>query len=59
MEGEQVLLKVLIIMGVIQFVKKGKLSPRYIGPFKILKGIGPVAFRLTLPTSLSGFHLVF
>jgi len=39
--------------------KKGKLSPRYIGPYDILERIGPVAYRLALPMALSNLHDVF
>ena len=42
-----------------RFGKKGKLSPRYIGPFEILETIGKVAYRLALPPSLSSVHDVF
>ncbi|KAL8255077.1 hypothetical protein R6Q59_033298 [Mikania micrantha] len=45
--------------GVIRFGKRGKLNPRYIGPFEILKRIGPVAYQLNLPTELDGVHNVF
>ncbi|GKF09114.1 putative reverse transcriptase domain-containing protein, partial [Tanacetum coccineum] len=45
--------------GVILFVKKGKLAPRYVGPFEILERIGPVAYRLRLPEELSGVHDTF
>ena len=45
--------------GVVRFDKRGKLSPRFIGPFKILKRVGTVAYRLALPPSLSGVHKVF
>ena len=59
MEGDLVLLKVSPMKGVMRFGKKGKLSPRYIGPFEILKRIGAVAYRLALPPSLAGVHSVF
>ncbi|GAV79356.1 hypothetical protein CFOL_v3_22821 [Cephalotus follicularis] len=42
-----------------RFGKKGKLSPRYIGPYEILERIGEVAYRLALPPSLSHVHNVF
>ena len=45
--------------GVVRFGKRGKLSPRFIGPFEILKRIGTVAYRLTLPPSMTGVHEVF
>ena len=41
------------------FNMKGKLAPRYIGPFKILERCGEVAYQLELPESLSGVHDVF
>ncbi|GKD92204.1 putative reverse transcriptase domain-containing protein [Tanacetum coccineum] len=41
------------------FKKKGKLGPRYVGPFEILERIGPVAYRLRLPQELSGVHDTF
>ncbi|XP_049348200.1 uncharacterized protein LOC125812770 [Solanum verrucosum] len=58
-DGEQVILKVSPIKGMIRFCKKGNLCPRYIWPFKILDTIRPVAYRLALPPSLSGVHPVF
>ncbi|KAI3794930.1 hypothetical protein L1987_37571 [Smallanthus sonchifolius] len=57
--GDMVLLKVSPWKGVIHFGKRGKLNPRYVGPFKILKRIGPVAYQLDLPERLSGVHDVF
>ena len=57
--GEQVFLKVSPMRGIMRFGKKGKLSPRYVGPFEILERIGPVAYRLALPPSMTGVHDVF
>ncbi|KAI3797610.1 hypothetical protein L1987_32870 [Smallanthus sonchifolius] len=57
--GDKVLLKVSPWKGVIRFGKQGKLNPRYVGPFKIIKRIGPVAYQLDLPERLSGVHNVF
>ena len=45
--------------GVVRFGKWGKLSPRYIRPFKILEMVGMVAYRLALLPSLSSLHTVF
>ena len=45
--------------GVMRFGKRGKLSPRYIGPFEVLKRVGDVAYELALPLGLSGVHPVF
>ncbi|GKB49409.1 putative reverse transcriptase domain-containing protein [Tanacetum coccineum] len=47
------------LKGVIRFGKKGKLAPRYVGPFEILERIGLVAYRLRLPEELSGVHDTF
>ena len=43
----------------VTFDKRGKLSPRFIGPFEILERVGTVAYRLALPPSLSSVHEVF
>ncbi|GJX11260.1 putative reverse transcriptase domain-containing protein [Tanacetum coccineum] len=57
--GDHVMLKVSPRKGVIRFEKQGKLNPRYIGPFKILERIGPVAYKLELPEELSNVHSTF
>ncbi|WMV25307.1 hypothetical protein MTR67_018692 [Solanum verrucosum] len=54
-----VFLKVSPMKGVMRFGKKGKLSPKYIGPYRILKRIGKVAYELELPANLATVHLVF
>ena len=53
------MLKVSPRKGVVRFGKKGKLSPRYVGPFEIVERIGTVAYRLHLPEEMSGIHDVF
>ncbi|GKC36355.1 hypothetical protein Tco_1048739 [Tanacetum coccineum] len=55
----RVVLKVSSCKGVIQFKKQGKLNPRYIGPFKILKSVSPVAYKLELPEELKNVHNTF
>ncbi|EOY08397.1 Gag protease polyprotein [Theobroma cacao] len=50
---------VAIWSGVIRFAKREKLNPRYIGPFRIIERIGPVAYRLELPPELDRIHNVF
>ena len=56
---DQVFLKLSPRKGVVRFGKQGKLNPRYIGPFEIVDGIGPVAYRLDLPEEFSQVHNVF
>ncbi|GJY91758.1 hypothetical protein Tco_0507540 [Tanacetum coccineum] len=57
--GDIVMLKVSPWKGVIRFRKRGKLNPRYIGPFNILAKVGTVAYRLELPEQLSIVHNTF
>ncbi|GKD25703.1 hypothetical protein Tco_1231917, partial [Tanacetum coccineum] len=56
---DKVMLKVLPWKGVIRFGKRGKLNPRYIGPFKILAKVRTVAYQLELPEQLSRVHSTF
>jgi hypothetical protein len=58
-EGDYVYLKVSPIRGLCRFKVKGKLSPRYIGTFRILEWKGEVAYQLELPARLSDVHNVF
>ncbi|GKB82544.1 hypothetical protein Tco_0949439 [Tanacetum coccineum] len=57
--GDMVLLKVSPWKGIVRFGKRGKLSPCYIGPFKILDRVGPVAYALEFPEELKGIHSTF
>ncbi|GJV59256.1 putative reverse transcriptase domain-containing protein [Tanacetum coccineum] len=57
--GDRVLLRVSPWKGVVRFGKRGKLAPRFVGPFEIVERIGPVAYRLRLPQELSCIHDVF
>ena len=56
---DMIFLKVAPMKGVMRFQKKGKLSPRFVGPFKILKHIGKVAYELALLPTIVGVHNVF
>ncbi|XP_073061881.1 uncharacterized protein [Primulina eburnea] len=58
-QGDRVFLKVFPFRGTVRFVMKGKLAPRYVGPYEILQRIGALAYRLALPPSLLGIHDVF
>ncbi|GJX10467.1 hypothetical protein Tco_0200326 [Tanacetum coccineum] len=57
--GDRVMLKVSPWKGVIRFGKRGKLNPRYVGPFKVLERVGSVAYKLELPQELSKVHNTF
>ncbi|XP_059288288.1 uncharacterized protein LOC132041605 [Lycium ferocissimum] len=57
--GEKVFLKVSPMKGVMQFGRKGKLSPHFIGPYEILRRIGKVAYELKLPSEMAMVHPVF
>nr|GFA03465.1 hypothetical protein [Tanacetum cinerariifolium]GFA03475.1 hypothetical protein [Tanacetum cinerariifolium] len=57
--GDYFLLKVSPWKGVVRFRKKGKLAPRFVGPFEIIEKVGPVACRLDLPEELNGVHDTF
>jgi hypothetical protein len=57
--GDSVFLKVSPMKGVMQFEKKGKLSPRFVGPFEITQRVGRLAYRIALPPNLVGTHDVF
>ena len=57
--GDRVMLKVSPWKGVIRFRKRGKLGPRYIGPFRIIDRVGKVAYRLELPEELNSIHNTF
>ncbi|GJR77359.1 putative reverse transcriptase domain-containing protein [Tanacetum coccineum] len=57
--GDRIMLKVSLWKGVIHFGKRGKLNPRYIGPFKVLAKVGTVSYILELPQQLSRVHNIF
>ena len=57
--GEQVYLRVTPMKGVKRFQTRGKLAPRYIGPFLVMTRVGTIAYQLELPPELSEVHIVF
>ena len=57
--GDKVFLKLLPWRKILQFGKKGKLSPRFIRPYEILERIGSIAYRLALPPEVAKLHNVF
>ncbi|GJW38023.1 putative reverse transcriptase domain-containing protein [Tanacetum coccineum] len=57
--GDRVMLKVSPWKGVVHFGKRGKLNPRYAGPFKVIERVGTVAYKLELPQQLSRVHNTF
>ena len=57
--GDKVFLRVSPWKGILRFGKRGKLSPRYIGPYEIIEHVGVFAYRLALPPELSRVHNVF
>jgi hypothetical protein len=57
--GDHVHLQVFLMKGVCRFSVKGKLAPRYIGPYPIIDKYGPMSYQVELPTRLSGVHNVF
>ncbi|XP_050233184.1 uncharacterized protein LOC126681674 [Mercurialis annua] len=57
--GDKVFLKISPWKEILQFGKRGKLSPRFIGPYKVIEKIGTVAYKLALPPELSQIHNFF
>ncbi|GJZ74497.1 putative reverse transcriptase domain-containing protein [Tanacetum coccineum] len=57
--GDRVMLKVSPWKGVVRFGKRGKLNPRYVGPFKVLEKVGAIFYKLELPQELSRVHNTF
>ncbi|GJZ28189.1 hypothetical protein Tco_0572836 [Tanacetum coccineum] len=56
---DKVMLKVSPWKGVVRFGKRGKLIPRYLGPFKVLGKVGEVAYKLEIPEELGRVHNIF
>ena len=57
--GDKVFLKVSPWKKILRFGQKGKFSLRFIGPYKVIERVGPMAYRLALPTKLEKIHNVF
>ena len=57
--GDHVYLRVSPMKGIQRFGEKGKLTPRYVGPFLIIEQCGPVAYRLELSVQLTAVHNIF
>jgi hypothetical protein len=57
--GDRVYLKVSPLRGTKRFLVKGKLAPRYVGPYPITRRIGSLAYQLALPEAMAGVHPVF
>jgi hypothetical protein len=57
--GDHVYLKVSPMKGMARFGLKGKLAPRYVGPFLVLERCGPMAYKVKLPENLSAVHNMF
>jgi hypothetical protein len=57
--GDRVYLKVSPLRGTKRFLVKGKLAPRYVGPYQIIKRIGSLAYQHALPETMAGVHPVF
>ncbi|GJW75067.1 putative reverse transcriptase domain-containing protein [Tanacetum coccineum] len=57
--GDRVMLKVLPWKRVVRFGKRGKLNPKYVGPFKVLEKVGAISYKLELPQELSRVHNMF
>ena len=58
-KGDKVYLKISPLKGVVRFGKKGKLSPLYVGPHKILQRVGKVSYQLKRPRELGLLHPIF
>ena len=58
-EDNKVYMKISPLKGVVRFGKKGKLSPRYVGPYEILLRVDKVAYELNLPSETASVHPVF